>query len=257
MASCSRLVGRGLLLTDDGGGFRPSPLAPDTIAEQLQWSIDAEHAEKRKQASALRDELIRILDRNLLDGANSAGGPVTMLPTMEAMQLQLLQLASLSRQEILRVWTGPTPNPGPVPPTQREAPEARALGRDLQVRILCPLSAVLEPTGMNLRRMDGATVRTIARPPVDFYVFDRRTAVVEAQGRKADCAALLVQGEPLVGIIRALFETWWSAGQDVVVRIGNGFALDQQDRALLQLLGEGSKDDQIAGQAGPPSSQRA
>lgn len=254
-ASCSRLVARGLLLPADRGGYRASPMAPDTIAEQLQWSIDAEHAEKRKQASALRDQLIRILDRSLLDGVNGSGGPVTALPTIEAMQLQLLQLVSLSRQEVLRVWTGPAPNHAPnhaqiPPPTQREAPETRALGRDLQVRILCPLSVVLEPAGTSLRRLSGATVRTIARPPVNFYVFDRRTAVVDAQNGRPDCAALIVQGDPLVGIIRALFETWWSFGQDVVVANGSGSPLDQQERALLLLLGEGAKDDHIARQLG-------
>lgn len=246
--ACSRLTARGLLLPSDGEGFRPSPLAPDLVCEQLRWSIDAEHAEKRKQAIQLRDQLIRMLDRNLLDGAGAPGGPVTPLPTAEALQLQLLQLVSMSRQELLRVWTGPngTPHPAP-PPNQREAPELRALGRDLHVRILCPLSAVLETAGTDLRRMGGAVVRTIARPPVNFYVFDRRTAVVEAPITRPDCVALTVQGEPLVGIIRALFETWWSFGQDVMASPGR---LDRQERALLQLLGEGAKDDHIARQLG-------
>lgn len=250
-ASCTRLVCCGLLLGSDRDGFRPSPLAPDVITEQLRWSIDAEHAEKRKQVGALREQLIRTLDRSLLAGVNGSGGQVAVLPTVEAMQLQLLQLVSVSRQEVLRVWTGPGAGQSPVAaPTQREAPETRVLGRDLQVRILCPLSVVLEPAGTWLRRVAGVSVRAIARPPVSFYVFDRRTAVVEAQHVRPDSAALIVQGDPLVGIIRVLFETWWSFGQDVVVHDGHGSLLDQQERALLLLLGEGAKDDHIARQLG-------
>ncbi|UVS79487.1 Protease production enhancer protein [Actinokineospora sp. UTMC 2448] len=85
----------------------------------------------------------------------------------------------------------------------------------------------------------------MAQPPITLHLFDSRAAVVAVRGSTRGFA---VREPVLVHALEALFAVTWTHGQPLLPQSGSRQTQlpDRDDIALLQLLGEGAKDEQVA-----------
>lgn len=249
--SLRRLSDLGLVTSEDESSIQVAPDGPDLVFEILRTQIEHEYLDRRRAAADLRHDLTRILGEGLLSEAPGGSPPIEELPTAEATQVRLLELAGHARQEVLGMWTRMPETTSPAAGAEQVVVD-RAVRRGIGVRMICPTASARQGLAQRLVAVDGAALRTVVNPPLELHVFDRRVAVVVTNApHQATAVSFMVRGQPLTHVLHCLFETWWRHGQDASAGTdGTLTEVTGEDQVLLQLLADGVKDENAARQLG-------
>ena len=236
-ATVDRLRQAGLVTNNGDHRIRPTPGGPRLLFEHLRSEIEDEYNHKRKQATELQVQFTRVLDSAVLESARHEGA-VTVLTSDMAVEKCLLDLAGHARRTVLSMWADDQISFDRIDAVIHSV----ASQRTLTVRSIFP-SAVTP--SLDDRRALNASVRSAAQPPLTLHLFDQRVAVVVAN----DTAAVVTREPALVLAMSALFEATWASSVDVPAGSSSDpsdLPLDREDVALLQLLSDGAKDEQVA-----------
>jgi hypothetical protein len=250
---CSRLCEAGLVVINDEDVIQGNPAGPDVALERLNASVEDEYSAQRRELADLHQELSRIVSEGMLVSSSRYGSPVEVLPNSGAARMHLLNLIGHARHELLWMWNGHSAAAGDdaVLPTT----EFKAHRRGVELRVILPSSTLVAVPRSVRDHVDDAALRLVSSTPTGLHVFDRRVAVVSPDNEDGD-VSFLVHGAPLVSLLRAFFETWWERGieADVNAQVRPGVepaARPQgEDLVLLQYLGDGLKDENMARQLG-------
>jgi DNA-binding CsgD family transcriptional regulator len=95
---------------------------------------------------------------------------------------------------------------------------------------------------------EGIEVRVTPAIPTRMLIYDRKTAILQADPYDVSSGAVLLRGGSVVRSLAAIYDhVWMTASEpaDVPRSLGSGTLTDQQ-RAVLHLLATGAKDGAIA-----------
>jgi DNA-binding CsgD family transcriptional regulator len=159
------------------------------------------------------------------------------------------ELAELAEHEILGMH--------PAAPWTRESLAAglarseASLRNGVRVRALHAQIAMSNPlirefTG--LWRERGIEVRITPVIPTRMLVYDRRTAIVQADPGDLNAGSVLIRGGSVVESLAAMYDYCWTTASEPedVPRSADGASLTEQQRAVLRMLAAGAKDSAIA-----------
>ncbi|MEU6786551.1 helix-turn-helix transcriptional regulator [Nonomuraea angiospora] len=159
------------------------------------------------------------------------------------------ELAELAETEVLGMhpvaaWTRESLEEGLArsETTMRNGVRMRAL--HAQIALSNPL--IREFMG-RWRRLD-IEVRVAPVIPTRMLIYDRRTAVVQADPHDPEAGSILIRGGSLVKSLAAIYDYCWTTASepDDVPRSADGVTLTEQQRAVLRMLAAGQKDSAIA-----------
>ncbi|MFI6177815.1 LuxR C-terminal-related transcriptional regulator [Nonomuraea sp. NPDC051191] len=127
----------------------------------------------------------------------------------------------------------------------------RALARGVRVRALHAQSSFSQPVlrgFVDRWTRQGREVRAAPVVPTRMLVYDRHTAVVQADPAHLDAGALVIRGRGVVRSLAALYDNCWMTASEPkdVPGSSDAGALTEQQRAILRLLAVGAKDSAIA-----------
>ncbi|TMR90108.1 helix-turn-helix transcriptional regulator [Nonomuraea basaltis] len=193
------------------------------------------------------------LAQHYLDLPRQAGGDahVEFFPRADRARLnqRIDELAELSSHEVLGLqppanWTRET----------LEAGLARTkvtLGNGVRVRALyaqISLSNPLIREYVGHWRQHGVEVRVAPVIPTRLLIYDRHTAIVQADPDDLEAGAVLISGASVVSSIAAIYDYCWMTASEPedVPGSPDGSDLTDQQRAVLRLLATGAKDSAIA-----------
>lgn len=162
---------------------------------------------------------------------------------------QITELSELAAHEVLGMH--------PVADWTRESLEEglarseRSIARGVRVRGLHAQGAFSHPL---LREFverwtrSGIVVRAAPVIPTRMLIYDRHTAIVQADPDDLEAGALLIRGGGVVRSLAALYDYCWMTASEPkdVPRSSDASVLDEQQRAVLRLLATGAKDSAIA-----------
>lgn len=94
----------------------------------------------------------------------------------------------------------------------------------------------------------GIEVRGAPVVPTRMLIYDRHTAIVQADPDDFEAGAILIRGGAVVKSLAAIFDYCWMTASEPgdVPRSSNADLLTDQQRAVLRLLAAGAKDSAIA-----------
>lgn len=239
-----------LLLPWQPGVGGPVPVSPEVGLGKLLSRQQHALAMRLQQVETCRAEVARIM-ADYADVAPSTPDPeVERLPQVEAVRDRLAELARSARYEIAALIprTERTDDIGSACRQQDEA----ALRRGIRVRaVMLDSIRAHQPTLTYARwiRELGGEVRTTPELPLRMIMFDRRVALVPLiqEANRGD-AALLLRGTGMASALCALFDSIWREARPLeqARRARDPQGLTDQQRVLLNLLGQGCTDEVIA-----------
>lgn len=126
-----------------------------------------------------------------------------------------------------------------------------AIAKGIVVRGLYAQISVSDPLVREFMREwaeHGVEVRVAPVIPTRMLIYDRRTAIVQADPHDLEAGSVLVKSADLVRSLAALYDYCWMTASEPgdVPRSPDGAALTDQQRAVLHLLAAGAKDSAIA-----------
>lgn len=172
------------------------------------------------------------------------------LEDAEATVSRLHELNHHTQEEILTCV--PT-KPAEVSLLEARTEDAKLLARGVRVRGIYLQSCRNDPTIMEYlewMHVQGAGVRLAPTLPARLQIFDRRTAVVAESLDGSRPGAILVHSEGLVSVLLRLFDFTWESGEAPFGVAPATIDLTAQQRDLIRLLAQGSKDEAVARQMG-------
>ncbi|RVX42714.1 regulatory LuxR family protein [Nonomuraea polychroma] len=159
------------------------------------------------------------------------------------------ELAELAEHEVLGMH--------PATPWTRESLEAglarneTVLHNGVRVRGLHAQIAMANPLVREYMirwRERGMEIRVTPLIPTRMLIYDRRTAVVQADPENLEAGAVLIRGGTVVRSLAAVYDYCWTTASEPedVPRSADGVTLTEQQRAVLRMLAAGAKDSAIA-----------
>jgi DNA-binding CsgD family transcriptional regulator len=251
-ASRERLLACGLLRQDLHHEVRPNPSGPTTIADRLRGELEAEHSRRRGQVSLFQAEMTRWLNDQLLT-APTPPPQVDRLPSVEAAIVRTEELLVGARAEVARCQTDPglAARGGYAVPA-----EVRARQRGVAVRVIYPPTQLGVPgvrRAVEEELQSGLAVRVATTPETAMVIVDRSAAVVFDSHRLPEIRTYFIREGVLVRVLRDMFEIGWtdaaSAASFLHDEVDEG-GVRAGERLLLELLGEGLKDEAVAKRLG-------
>ena len=249
MASITRLADLCLVRCDGQNRYEArSPAMAESLAlgtEELDLGIRRVALEARRSAiQQVGPQWTTALRANLRDKT------VDTVYDAEGITNVLMHYAQACQREVLSVTPGRSPNRLDA---RTRIAAFYSLQRGVQVRLLYQPSAVRErATRSYLRELTdyGAQLRVAASLPGRSVVIDREVALVSIPHVDLPGGALAIIREPtVVTWMICTFEQLWadaSAPDGLLGTSQSGAELDQTRAAILQLLGEGEKDEAIS-----------
>jgi hypothetical protein len=244
-AALEVLVEIGLARLDDAG--RPVAEAPGmvltTMLSNAQRDIDA----RRLQLDLLRTALPSFAADHLIgQAAGWRESPVALLQESESFYVV---------EDFQRTTEGEVLSCHPVVDIDVDTDEyhdliLRQLGDGRRMRALYPSDVVRDPRRLEYVRFwanAGEQVRLVRDVPPQIAAWGDEIALISSTWAGEAGGKLVVRAPEIVAVVRALFELHWA----------RGLPLARADRArqgpdsdVLELLGMGAKDDDIAQQLG-------
>ena len=229
------------LISRQGKPSRFIPAAPDMAVEALIMRRQEELERCRIAAADLLAQYREVADR--------AADVVELITGREASLQRYVQLLTTARTEVLMFdkppYLGPSDNPL----------ELEVLARGVTWRAIYAPEALDQPdrlAQLHTWQAAGEQARIYADVPLKLALVDRREALLPltADSQGAENTAILVHPSSLLATLGLLFDMLWeqslpltSAGTQANRSAGG---LQDVDRALLQLLTAGVKDQAIA-----------
>ncbi|MFI7697896.1 LuxR C-terminal-related transcriptional regulator [Nonomuraea sp. NPDC049480] len=167
----------------------------------------------------------------------------------EHLSKRIDELAELTEHEVLGMhpvaaWTRESLEEGLArsQTTMRNGVRMRALHAQIA------LSNPLIREYMGRWRQHGIEIRVAPVIPTRMLIYDRRTAVVQADPENLQAGTLLIRGGSVVKSLAAIYDYCWTTASepDEVPRSAEGGPLTDQQRAVLRMLAAGAKDSAIA-----------
>lgn len=255
VAACrARLVSCGLLREERPGEYRATPTGPAIIADRLRDEIATEYAHRRNQVSRLQTELTRLIHEHLLAASDTKRPQVDPLPGGAATTLRITELLCVARTEVAHAEPGDETD-GSQEPDLIAPAEIKAAERGVAVRTIYPPASLVSAAtqrvvGNQLRA--GISVRAAAMP-ARLTIVDRRVAVLTGHRDHRGRNTLLLRDSLLVHTLHALFEMAWMRARDATSLLAGETVtgeVNNEDLLMLQLLGEGLKDELVARRLG-------
>ena len=131
----------------------------------------------------------------------------------------------------------------------------RALAGGVRVRILYPEQARSSKGVRDHARRtvaQGASVRTVAAPPPNMFIFDRRLVLLPMDQGDRGKGSALIGDDSVVSALRLSFDQAWSTAEPLGEPTDRDRPpeLTETERRLLQLLAAGSTDERAGKQLG-------
>jgi len=129
----------------------------------------------------------------------------------------------------------------------------RALAGGVRVRILYPEQARSSKGVRDHARRtvaQGASVRTVAAPPPNMFIFDRRLVLLPMDQGDRSKGSALIGDDSVVSALRHSFDQAWSTGEPLGESADQGPELTDTELRLLRLLAAGSTDERAGKQLG-------
>jgi sugar-specific transcriptional regulator TrmB/DNA-binding CsgD family transcriptional regulator len=249
-----RLVEMSLLLESWERPGRVVAVHPEAALEQF---LRSQHDQllRRQEALARARAQLSGLVAEYVRGRRDVQVPVDVarMDSVDAARAHVRQLVGQAEKEVL--WIVAAPQPAQVPPGKGFLPEARAVQRGVSVRGIYSRSALADEATLRygaLAAAQGAEIRVVDYPPMSLVAVDRHAGLVTLDADERVGGALLVRGPTLANLLVTVFEAAWGGGEPWegdrgVLAGGRGEAgPTDQERALLQVLSLGVKDEAAA-----------
>ncbi|WBP85127.1 LuxR C-terminal-related transcriptional regulator [Kitasatospora cathayae] len=243
-AVLERLTASGMVTVAEDEGIMATD--PFVVTERLVESRLTELQAEIQRVIAARHVVSVLLD-DQRDGRRRSGPDgVERVEGADRVRARIDELAFFARHELLSVQ----PN-GPLSAAAIEGAEeadTRALRRGLVMRTIMRSDALQDRrtadylTGLSAR---GARIRTMDGPLERMLIFDRRTALVPIDPKETGRGALVVHQPGMISSLIALFERFWSAGED----LGQEH-LTEIERRVLKTMVRVEKDEAGARELG-------
>lgn len=238
----------------DGGQERRLEVPPDAILARL-IELEEEATSRRLDELQRSSATLSVLSSNLmlLQSRRGAGSQVELLTGDPRVTAALDGGVTRTRHEILSMQAGPPRPAEALENLLRQDRELLNRGVALRLIHLCAMCQV--PHGrayLQALKDAGATIRIASVLPFRLVVVDKLLAYSFLSSRQEELAALEIQGADLVHIFTEVFEYCWvhaTVPCTEASALGEGHfeqLLDQRERSLLRMFGQGLKDDAIA-----------
>lgn len=256
-ATRNRLIACDLLRREQSGDIRVTPAGPALIAERLRDALDAEHARRRHEVSKFQAEMTHLINEHLLAPSRSSRPQVDRIVNIDYAVMRMAELLCSARAEVVCVKPGDERRGSSERDLIMPA-ELKAAERGVDVRAIYPPTQLLSP---GVRRLidhhirAGVVVRTAATPATTLTIIDRCVAVVIDHRNVEIPPTLVVREAVLVYALHQLFESCWAHASDATSFLSDGAAkcigeVSAEERMVLQLLGDGLKDESVAKRLG-------
>jgi len=251
-ASRKRLLDCGLLRRDTRDELRPNPTGPTAVADRLRGELEAEHSRRRRQVNLFQAEMTRWFNDQILT-APTPLPQVDRLPSIEAAVVRTEELLVNARTEVARCQ----PDPGQAARAGCAVPaEVRARQRGVDVRVIYPPTHLGVPgvrRAVDEELQSGLAVRVATTPDTAMVIVDRSAAVVFDSYRASEIRTYFIREGVLVRVLQDLFEIGWTDAAAAACFLHDGVdggSVTAGERLLLELLGEGLKDEAVAKRLG-------
>lgn len=237
------------LLSNEGGGLLALP--PDLAVEKLIEREEILLLERRAKILASRDQIGELV-ATFVDGRRvvSDGDLLEQIDEPRGVRSRIFQLTSEATVGTLTMVPGEAFNEEATEAAERT--DLRLLERGLSVRLLVSSSSLADQRWRRYLAAvvaHGGQVRVHPAPPMLLVVIDE-TAIIPISG---SFGARLLHGADLAQPTRLLFEEIWLRSEPYAasrVTAQTAEVSDVKVRHVVQLLGQGLKDDTIARRMG-------
>ncbi|MGN9842205.1 LuxR C-terminal-related transcriptional regulator [Nonomuraea sp. H19] len=232
--------------------LNPETQSAADVTAALNRSLQNSH----RLLDSLVEQHVRtaVLARHYLDVSEQAAGHAHVEffawpDRREHLFERIDELAELAEHEVLGMH--------PAAPWTRESLEAGLarsatnLRNGVRVRALHAQIALSNPLireYLGRWRQHSIEVRVTPMIPTRMLIYDRRTAVVQADPEDLHAGSILIRGGSVVKSLAAIYDYCWTTASEPedVPRAADGGALTEQQRAVLRMLAAGAKDSAIA-----------
>jgi DNA-binding CsgD family transcriptional regulator len=248
----SNLTACGLLQLGPTGETGVMPTAPAMLAERLRDELDAEHARRRREVAVFQSEMTRLINERTLASYTAPRPLVDRLPSMEAATLCIAEMVCGAQVEVLLAQAEPARVEHDViaPATIKAAERGVRVGAVYAPkRLATPVSR----RAVSHEVHAGVAVRIAAAPTANLTVIDRCAAVLIDGRHTRDKHILLVRDDLLVRSLYHLFDAIWASANDATALLDDRLVAEEvsaEERLLLQLIGDGMKDESTAKRLG-------
>jgi DNA-binding CsgD family transcriptional regulator/sugar-specific transcriptional regulator TrmB len=258
-----RLVSLSLLVPSRDRPGHLLAIPPDGVLDQLLSQRHEQLLRGQQELARARAQVSELLAEYTRERLSNAGADVERLDGPDAVHAVRVALFASAEREVLILR--PSPTTPPDDPVDLLSAEGRALRRGVVIRGVYAAAAGASPafaayTHVAARR--GFDLRVADRPPADLMVVDGWRGLLLPAETPPDTAPLLLRAPTLTGLAVALFEQVWERATPVhpehvpppapreLSDADAGYLPGEQERALLNLLGIGAKDEAAARQLG-------
>lgn len=241
------------LLNEDPAG-RLVPVNPEIAAAMLSEPLERAIRSHRQAAEDVREQLLRFMPAYLSRTVSATSYPGLEVITDPA-QVQLLvdHFVATCAQEMVTVQPG---GYRPVFALEEALPkDVAAARRGVRVRILyqhTTRSQLTIRSYVSAMAEAGGEVRTTDQLADRMFIFDREVAFIPKRTAPDQAPGALVVREPvLIAFLCALFEQFWVTAVPYTTE-GPGYrnVSDSLRRSIVELLGQGLKDEAVAKRLG-------
>ena len=225
------------------------PVSPDVGLASLLSKEQQVLAARQQQIEASRSAVAALVADYADMRPRQPDPDVERLVGAEAVAERLEHLARHAVTETLSLLPGGGQSPASLA-ASRPLDES-ALQRGVRVRTIYLDSVRNDPATLAYAHWLtelGGEVRTAAVLPTRLFVVDREVAVVPAHAPSGGTAAIMLRSPALIVGLCALFDSIWKGATPLLARRRprDRHGLTSQERAILNLMGEGHTDEVIA-----------
>jgi hypothetical protein len=252
----TRLIGLGLVYAEPVGWFKLIPAGPTLLSDQIRGSIEAEYTKDRTNLAQFSADLAKLKNQHLATRSLWAIPQVERLPCPPTGNQRVADLLLGAHVQIERIVVCAAHAPGGLPLPVMTAIERRAAQRGMIVRAIYPAHRLADDSGRRcLQRSvaDGTQIRAVAKPPLSLLLLDRAIAIIDKPDDGSGWpSSIVMRGQDLLSPLCALFDICWAYASDVSAEAKPDTAggLNSDDHLLLNLMGEGWKDEHASRQLG-------
>lgn len=281
-----RLVSLSLLVPSRDRPGHLLAIPPDGVLDQLLSQRHEQLLRGQQELARARAQVSELLAEYTRERLSNAGAEVERLDGPDAVDAVRLALFASAEREVLILR--PSPTTPPDDPVDLLSAGGRALRRGVVIRGVYAAAAGASPAFVAYAQAAarrGFDLRVAGCPPADLTVVDGWRGLLLPTETPPDTPPLLLRAPTLTSLAVALFEQVWeratpvapdgpppaprqpvdagtgappslglglgrSNGAGGAAEAGGGYLPGEQERALLNLLGIGAKDEAAARQLG-------
>jgi DNA-binding CsgD family transcriptional regulator/sugar-specific transcriptional regulator TrmB len=245
-----KLVELSLLRTSKTRPEQFCPVSPELGLNSILARSQVDLAQRQRAIEDTRVAIAAVTDEFRAQRARNEA--IERMEGLEAVRVRLEELAHGAESECLSLLQGGRQQPDTLEASRPL--DQLALERGVSIRTVYQDSVINDPETLGYARWLadlGGQSRTVPTLPIYLVIVDRAVALVPLEPRDPRQGALQVRSPGIVTALVALFEVLWESGTPFGTAPSHDrHGLSPQERALLQILGDGSTDQGAARQLG-------